>query len=445
VKSYCYDVALPEQGEGDLAGVAVKAEERGAAVTISRRTFLGELAASGALAGLLTKPETAAALAAALDDPVTDTSAGTGAAFWGSFLAKAPHERGLMGHKLPGTDADRQVNYLHFGDQGLRYADQIPNDELPDYPGDVAVSMQVGGIRLSSADRQKFEQLQSAQLRIDMMQGKPMFNMIDPLAWMALAAIFPDEGGKLPPLQNLSFDPSTSAQNMQKILLPGGVGHMAVNVSMVHKESEFWTVIKTLVNDASRVAPVLGFPAISMTALAGFSKLYGVLANRSVFLFQARPQQAFATQAAREQANSTIGINVPTGDYVLVPQSHTDDLKPYLDNLKLANGYMIPKDAPDTSSVYETAAKAQPDISYITIHLSVTPMTEYGNGESSGSSGSSSSSSSSSSTTKKKSATTTTSSGSKSATSTKPAASSTPEGSSKPDDNSKPESSSQPQ
>jgi len=416
-------------------------------VTISRRTFLGELAASGALAGLLAKPDTAAALTAALDDTVADTSPGTGAAFWGSFLAKAPRERGLMGHKLPGTDADRQVNYLHFGDKGLRYADQIPNDELPDYPGDVAVSMQVGGIRLSTADRQKFEQLQSAQLRIDMMQGKQMFNMIDPLAWMALAAIFPDEGGKLPPLQNLSFDPSTSAENMQKILLPGGMGHMAVNVSMVHKESEFWTVIKTLVNDASKVAPVLGFPAISMTALAGFSKLYGVLANRSVFLFQARPQQAFATQAAREQANSTIGINVPTGDYVLVPQSHTDDLKPYLDNLKLQNGYMIPKDAPDTSSVYETAEKAQPDISYITMHLSVTPMMQYGEPAPSG--GSSSGGSSSSSSSKKKTTTSTTSSGSKSsgsgATSTKPASASQPEGSSKPDDNSKPESSSQPQ
>jgi len=367
-------------------------------VAISRRTFLNELAATGALAGILAKPDTAAALSAALDDN-TAQGPGTGnaAAFWGSFLAAPTHERGLLGHKQPGTDADRQVNYLHFGDQGLRYADQIPTEELPDYPGDVAVSMQVGGIRLSSEDRSKFEQLQSAQLRIDMLQGKQMFNMIDPLAWMALAAIFPSEGGKLPPLQNLSFDPSTAAQNMQKIVLPGGMGHMAVNVSMVHKESEFWTVIKTLVNDASRVAPVLGFPAISVTALAGFSKLYGVLANRSTFLFQSRPQLAYATQSARQEANSTIGINVPTGDYVLVPQSHTDDLKPYLDGLKLQNGYMIPKDSTGTSSVYELAEQAKPDISYITMHLSVTQLMQMGEpAPSSGASGGGGSSSSSS-------------------------------------------------
>ncbi len=347
-------------------------------MTISRRSFLSELAASGALAGLLAKPDTAAALAAALDDDTVEPGAGNASAFWGSFLAAPTHERGLLGHHPPGTDADRQVNFLHFGTEGLRYADQIPATDLPDYPGDVAVSMTVGGIRLSSDDRARFEQLQSAQLRIDMLQGKEMFNMIDPLAWMALAGIFPDQGGKLPPLQNLSFDPSSSAQNMQKILLPGGFGHLAVNVSMVHKESAFFTVIKTLVNDASAVAPVLGLPAISTTALAGFSKLYGVLANRSTFLFQARPQPAYATQMARQKADSTIGINVPQGDYVLVPQAHTDDLKPYLSKMKLSNGYMVPVDAPSTSSVYETAEKAEPDISYITMHMSISPMVQYG-------------------------------------------------------------------
>lgn len=386
-------------------------------MTISRRTFLGELAASGALGGLLAKPETAAALSAALDD-TTQPGEGNAADFWGSFMAKAPHERGLLGHKLPGTDADRQVNFLHFdADKGLRYADQIDANELPDYPGDVAVSMTVGGIRLSSEDRAKFEQLQSAQLRIDMLQGEQMFGMIDPLAWMALAAIFPDEGGKLPPLQNLSFDPSSTANNMQKIVLPGGYGHVAVNVSMVHKASAFWTVINTLVTDASHIAPVLGLPAISVTALTGFSKLYGVLANRSTFLFQARPQPAYATQAAREKANSTIGMNLPTGDYVLVPQSHTDDLKPYLDKMKLANGYMVPKDAPASDSTYESAEKAQPDISYITMHMSVNQLMQMGEPQNGGSSGGGGGGSSSSSSKKK----------SSSSGSGKPASSSKPE------------------
>jgi hypothetical protein len=350
----------------------------GIAMTVSsRRAFLGELAAAGLLPTLLAKPETTQALAAAIDD-IEQPGNGNAAAFWGSFLAAPGHARGLLGHHQPGTDADRQVNFLHFSDKGLRYADQIPNEELPDYPGDVAVSMNVGGIRLSKADRAKFEELQSAQLRIDMLQGQQMYNMLDPLAWMALAAIFPDQGGKLPSLQNLSFDPASTAQNMQKIVLPGGFGHFAVNVSMVHKESAFFTVVKMLVDDASRIAPVLGLPAISVTALAGFSKLYGVLANRSTFLFQARPQPAYATLASRQKANSTIGINMPAGDYVLVPQSHTDDLKPYLSKLKLDNGYMVPTDSPVTSSVYEAAQNADPDISYITMNMKVSPLVQMG-------------------------------------------------------------------
>src|SRR5581483_11221443 len=99
-------------------------------MTISRRTFLNELAATGALAGLLAKPETAEALAAAVDETMVEPGAGNAAAFWGSFMAPTTQSRG-WGHKDPGTDSDRQVNFLHFDStKGLRYADQISPDEL---------------------------------------------------------------------------------------------------------------------------------------------------------------------------------------------------------------------------------------------------------------------------------------------------------------------------
>jgi hypothetical protein len=70
-----------------------------------------------------------------------------------------------------------------------------------------------------------------------------------------------------------------------------------------------------------------------------------------------------------------------------VPQSHTDDLKPYLSKLKLDNGYMVPTDAPASSSVYETAENADPDISYITMHVSVSPLVQMGEPTSSSDSG----------------------------------------------------------
>jgi hypothetical protein len=100
-----------------------------------------------------------------------------------------------------------------------------------------------------------------------------------------------------------------------------------------------------------------------------------------------------------------------------VPQAHTDDLKPYLDKMKLANGYMVPKDAPASDSTYESAEKAQPDISYITMHMNVSQLMQMGEPQNGGSSSGGGGGSSSSSSAKKK-TTSTTGSGSKTSTST---------------------------
>jgi hypothetical protein len=133
-----------------------------------------------------------------------------------------------------------------------------------------------------------------------------------------------------------------------------------------------------LAQDTAQIAPILGLPAISVTALVGFSKLYGLLENRTTFLFQAKPTMACATQQARKTQDSTIGINMPAGDYVLVPQTYTDDLKPYLGQLKLVNGYLVDKDAAakNTSSSYELAESAKPDISYLTLNVGIKPLVQ---------------------------------------------------------------------
>ena len=364
-------------------------------MALTRRALVKDLMGAGGVAALLTHPGVAEALSNALQQNQASGASGNSADFWGSFLAPESHARGLFHKSAPGTDSDRQVNFLHYSDAGLRYSEQVETTELPDILGDVSASVNIGGVRLSSEDRAKFEQLRSAQLRIDLLQGQRMYNMIDPLAWMALAAIFPTKGGTLPALQNLSFDPATSMQNMQQIVLPGGVAHLAVNVSMLHRESPFLSVLNTLAQDASKVAPILGLPAISVTALTGFSKLYGILENRTTFLFQSRPTMAYATQQARKEQNSTIGMNLPAGDYVLVPQAHTDDLKPYLDKLKLVNGYLVSKDAPASSSVYEQAQATKPDISYLTMHVGVKSITQMGEPKPGNSNGSSSKKSSS--------------------------------------------------
>jgi hypothetical protein len=310
--------------------------------------------------------------------------------FWDSFGVVAdavdqPHTRGL-GRK-PNPDAavasGRQVDFYHYytdpktKQTSLRLATSISADELLDHPGDITASVNVNGFRMAGDDRASFDRLQSAQLRIDVVQTKSMIpDYLDTMAWMSLAGLFPDKSGKLPPLQDLSFDPASASQKMQQMVLPGGTGQMAVNLSMTHKDSMFFTIIKTLSNEVGRFSPLLGLPSISVTALKGFCSLYGALEQRTTFLLNSMPKAAFATQAARAEAQSSqTGMNLVAGDYVLVPNAYSAQLTPHLDTLEMRQGYLVSKGAPSTTSVYDLAASLTPDITYLSTTIGLKPIT----------------------------------------------------------------------
>ena len=181
--------------------------------------------------------------------------------------------------------------------------------------GDISASVNVNGFRMAGDDRDAFDKLQSAQLRIDVVQNKSMIpDYLDTMAWMSLAGLVPRQDGQVRRCRTLSFDPATSSQRMQQMVLPGGGGHMAVNLSMAHKDSMFLTVIKTLTTEVNKFSPLLGMPAISVTALKGFCNLYGAMEQRTTFLLNSMPKPAFATQAARAEAQSQqIGMNLGPG------------------------------------------------------------------------------------------------------------------------------------
>ena len=69
------------------------------------------------------------------------------------------------------------------------------------------------------------------------MQQQPLLDTLDLLAWAAIAAVHPDRTNKLPPLENLSFDPAESWQ--RNITLPGGAGSWAINIFAEKEESGF--------------------------------------------------------------------------------------------------------------------------------------------------------------------------------------------------------------
>jgi hypothetical protein len=315
--------------------------------------------------------------------------------FWDAFgaVADAPdappagvHGRGLFKKPAAGSGGaaaapDRLVDYYHYytdpktKQTSLRLATSIDPNELMDHPGDITANVNVNGFRMAGEDRQTFDQLQSAQLRIDMVQNQSLMpNYLDTMAWMSLAGLFPDKTGKLPPLEDLSFTPSTSTPKMSQMVLPGGSGQMAVNLSMTHKDSMFFTVIKNLTNEVGRFSPLLGLPAISVTALKGFCSLYGAMEQRTTFLLNSMPKPAYATQSAREAAQTQAGLNLVPGDYVLVPNAFSAALAPYLDKLEMRQGYLVPKGSPSTTSVYDLASSLKPDITYLSASIGLKPL-----------------------------------------------------------------------
>jgi hypothetical protein len=307
--------------------------------------------------------------------------------FWSSFGATVnpPAEsgnrtRGLFSRKKPDATAgavDRQIDFFHYDakNNNLRFATSIEPKELLDYNGDVTASLAVNGFRMAAEDRTQFQQLQSAQLRIDVVQTKSLMqDLLDPMAWTSLASLFPDNSGNLPPMQNLSFDPGAASKQMKQVILPGGSGQWAVNLSMAHKESSFVGVLKTITSAVGKFAPVVGLPQIGVEALSGFSQMYGAFEQRTTFLLNSFPQLGFATQQARAAAATQQGFNLVPGDYVLVPHAYTDQLTPHLDRLELRQGYLVPKGSPTNTSIIDLALPLKPDITYLSATIGLKPI-----------------------------------------------------------------------
>ena len=349
-------------------------------MSTNRRRFLQQTLMTGGLVALLESSDTRSALAEEMMAAAAMTGDGAMANaphdsknFWDAFGAVADgsgtqgapglHGRGLFkkpdAAQNPSGASDRLIDYYHYytdpktKDVTLRLATSIDTSELMDHEGDISASVAVNGFHMAGEDRETFDKLQSAQLRIDTVQNQSLMpEYLDTMAWMSLAGLFPDSSGKLPPLQDLSFDPSKGSQKMSSMILPGGSGQVAVNLSMTHKESTFYVVIKNLTNEVGRFSPLIGLPAISVAALKGFCNLYGAMEQRTTFLLNSMPKSAYATQLARAAAQTNSGLN------------------------------LVPKGSPKTTSVYDLAASMKPDITYLSANIGLKPLTTGASGSS---------------------------------------------------------------
>jgi uncharacterized membrane protein YgcG len=347
-------------------------------MSVTRRNFVGNGLALGLLSSLL-PPEAASALSqqsAASPEPADAPHDAFD--FWSGFYDSVdPHSSsyGTAGRGATGglADASLQTQYLHYhSDLGrLRYATDIDKTELLDHDGDVGVSIALSQFRPGTGDLKD----QASQLRVDTTQTSPLMNLISPLAWTAIASIMPDKGGKIPSLDQLGFKPDEPMSSTSHILLTKGTGKLAVNISRAPNDSGFLKVLKVMMTGLKVVAPLVTLPAISIPALNAFSEAFAYWEDRTRFIMNGNLVHAIATQQAMaDPEHDPRYIGLVSGDYVMVPQKHTDELASELPNLELNQGYLVRKDANKDLSIASRAAAAIPGVTYATMHLAVSPL-----------------------------------------------------------------------
>jgi hypothetical protein len=193
------------------------------------------------------------------------------------------------------------------------------------------------------------------------------------MAWTALAVLHPDRANKLPPLENLSFDPGAAWEKMQNIILPGGKGSWAVNLFAQKKESGFAKFLGVLTKEVDRFAPALGLPEISRTALQAFNTVYGSLNDNVEHLFKCNPIPVFATSASMRASGGSRALPLRTGTYVLIPVAHMRRLEQKdLDACEVKAGLLVPRNTPSIE-VHAAALRTLPAVTYATIDVNVRP------------------------------------------------------------------------
>lgn len=363
-------------------------------MSVSRRRFVTDASALGLFAALL--PELVAAQNAAPQVASEDTPHDS-YDFWNGFFDSVNPYSQSYGQKsatrgpkdqLPDPGAETQ--YLHYksDEKKLRYATDIGKDELLDHDGDVAISIALSQFRPGNGETN----LRASQLRVDTTQIHPYMDIIAPLAWTAIASVEPDKAGKVS-LDQLGFKTPQATQGTSKILLTQGTGKLAVNVSRAASTSIFVKALNVIISGAKIAAPLVTLPAISVPALSAFTEVLSYWEDRTRFVMAGNLTSAVATQQAMSDPDREDHyIGLLSGDYLMLPQKHTDDLAKELPNLDLVQGYLVRKDADPNLPIPQRAQNAVPGITYASMRISVVPLDASSSGKPAASGGADSSS-----------------------------------------------------
>jgi hypothetical protein len=282
------------------------------------------------------------------------------------------------------------VNFLQGTDNGLRFSGDIASKELlSPQEKDVVITVNPGRFRPSAEDHSLITKSRGSQVRVDWFQTQPIMNLVAPMAWSGLAAWSPARIDKVtkkvtaapipPSLTDLYFrDPNApNAKANNQVILMGGAGKMAVNVTAVRMNDKVDAALKATVDYSSIVAPYFGFAPLAIPALRAFTQLIGYLYHRESVLMNAILVGIVATQDAKAVPGAVNRVNMVSGSYLAVPDEHLDQLKSSMSQLRIDQGWLVHKDADKNQKPAERGLDPRiPDITYMSMDVKVEPLTE---------------------------------------------------------------------
>ena len=352
---------------------------------MDRRRFFSNMMAAAAFSGALGEVISPKELMAAMD---ADAPQGAHQQFWNGFFDDVdptkPHATSARGpggepaaQPLPAhIDEAKLPRFFHYDDEkGLRYAEKIDRSELPKLEGAAVVSLSLSGFHASDEDSKKIGEATSAQLQLHATQTTPLAQYIAPLAWASLASIFANQSKKLPTVEQLNFideNGSTGTSGNNRILLPGAEGKLAMNLTLPDRHSLLHKVISMGLQGAGIAAPLVSLPAISVPAIKAFTSFYNTLVQNAGFIINSPLKDVVASYDAVDSGNMHAdALKLLTGQYVIVPANSTAAIASAMNDLKMVNGYLVPKSIANNADPMTVAQSALPGITYATLKVSV--------------------------------------------------------------------------
>lgn len=249
----------------------------------------------------------------------------------------------------------------------------VPASELPATkllpPGDATVDIRLTRLRLNEEDQGRFDKFQSGGVYLDLEQKTTTPDAVASLTWSMLSAIFPAAKTSAPrPTAAAPQQPGA----LQTISLPDGAGSATFCCFLKdRRRSPFGRIADAfldLTNQATPdIMPLLLLPALAAPAIKAVRSLvFNLQAHGGQdWLFQDSPIPLVCTAAPAAPPEA---IRLRTGHYIVIPKSQSALLKGSLTDLKVVDGFLVPKSA-GVLDVFDAAPVTAKGISYLSLYV----------------------------------------------------------------------------